>query len=67
VKIDINITSIETTGDQLRVRGQGSQPRSAKWRRMNLIDLTIDDSDAAKGTFRVGRSFTVEIKPKRSH
>ena len=66
MKIECEILSVATNGDQLSVRAQGDAKASAAWRAKEVVTFTVPDSMANCEAYRVGRLVTVEIKPKAS-
>jgi len=61
MKLDCEVIGVETNGDSVDVKLQGSQTRSADWRRMGTHILTLDANSTIGKTFYVGRRVKIEV------
>ena len=67
MKIDGNIISVKTTGDQLEVELQGTERGAdACWRPMAVVTVRFADTEASRRAFYVGRGVTIDITPKKA-
>jgi hypothetical protein len=64
MKIDAQITGVNTDGDTLHVTAQGKIKDMAEWRRPLNISFDVPDENGTRKTYVVGRKLRIEFKSK---
>lgn len=64
MKIKCEITAVETDGENLVIRMQGSPPNAAEWRRLEVQKIVIPASKPSQRTFYIGRNVDIIVNPR---
>jgi hypothetical protein len=64
MKIECEVTSVETTGDGLKIGLQGKPPKSAEWRSIECQQIIIPITNGYAKTLYVGRKAMITVKPR---
>lgn len=67
MKIKANIIKVESMGDLLLVRAQGSRQGAARWQSMGVVEFTFASTQAQQAAFHVGRDIVVTVEPAREN
>lgn len=63
MKLRVEVTKVETTGDCLRVTAQGKPTNAASWRPLVSQVIEVPDTEPTRRAFYVGRMVTITVTP----
>jgi hypothetical protein len=64
MKIKAHVTEVSDHGDKMKVTGQGRAVGKAEWRPWLKIEVDLPVTKTNQKAFRLGRHFTLNIKPE---
>lgn len=61
MKITLEVTGLETNGEQLTVRAQGTTDGAAEWRNYDAWKFEVPEHIGRK--YRVGQKLRIDVRP----